>query len=491
MTRLRRFIHPLAILTCALILSAAPAAQAGPYFALCWGMKELNKNSDLVDSPFTNLTMFYYLNEENRGNIARAKERLDAQPEGRRTIFDWNVNRRLYKHPDDKIKTASGEAVTAYWWENGQRDAEEQYEAFFSAYREAGGKLDYFITDLEHAPGSDLKKPEHWEAAAADPRIADILKTVGGANVEELRKDRTLPWFRMLRYGNLLMSQRLDRLHAIVRKHFPRVKSSDYSGYYDRFNLPYAWAPAPELGEFPGSEGSHTGTHQSRNLYGVITYLAVKDFDGQVFGLGPFRSLVYAVNEMRSSILSSPVPVMPWIAWRGYQSDFLKSAKPPPVSTFGKTDYWQESVFHAALCNPAHFLVWSAFRWRADQEATDWCTTEDLAVIDAVLGQLNGLVGRGERSTLVKALSGWYDPFILTGMNAGERSLWRFTPDPTAVKDSASSIRSREPLVFSCGQSTIAIPGGKIVEPAVPLSAAGFWIAAPKNAVPVITPKAR
>lgn len=476
----------IALLT-ALSFMPLSAAAPKPFFALAWGLDELKKDKPLIVSPYRNITMFYYLEESNRTNIALAKQKLDEQPEGRRTVFDWNVNRRMYNHPDDKLTAANGDKFTAYWWESGIRDAEKAYDEFFGAYKAAGGKLDFFISDLEHVPGADIKKPEHWDAAANDARLSGILGAVNASDLAALRKERSLEWFRMIRYGNYMMAERLNRLFAVAKKHFPNVQCSDYSGYYDNFNLPYAWAPAPALGDFTGSNGLHVGTHQSRSLYGVITWLSTKEFQGQLFGLSAFRAFTFAMNEMRSMTLSSDVPTMPWIAWRGYTHDFRRLQKPPPVACIGATDLYQESVYHAALCNPGNFLLWSAFRWMTNQDPADWTSQSDLKLINDMLDEVNALVGYADRRTLVRELAGWYDPFILTGMTANGKSVWRFTPDIELDQDAATAITSREPLTFSVKGTTVAIPGGKVFEPKEKLSKAGVWVIAPADADPVIS----
>lgn len=477
---MKTFLVALALL---IPLAAVPEK---PFFALAWGLDDFNRDKPCRVSPYSNITMFYYLEESRLTNVALAKEKLNEQPAGRRTIFDWNVNRRMYQHPGDKQVGPSGDRFTGFWWDHGLVDAEQAYDTFFSRYKEMGGKLDFFITDLEHPPGSDLKKIEHWETVAKDPRFEQVLKAVHAQDVASLRRERSVEWFRMIRYGNYLMAERLNRLHAVVRKYFPQVKSSDYSGYYDQFNLPYAWAPAPDLGDFLGARGGHTGTHQSRNLYGVLTYLGVKEFEGRPFGQGPFRSLVYAVNEMRSSVLSSPVPIMPWVAWRGYRSDYENRTNPPPVSSFGRTDLYQESIFHGALCNPENFLFWSAFRWKETQSPADWCSQSDLALLDKMLSQINGLVGYADRKTVVSELTGWYDPFILTGMSANGKSIWRFTPDGEAGKDARETLVPGENLTFRVKGTTVEIPGGKIEVPSGPPSPAGVWVVAPLGAKPKI-----
>ncbi|MHB1158020.1 MAG: hypothetical protein ACYC26_14430 [Phycisphaerales bacterium] len=461
------------------------AVSRKPIIALAWNIDELNKDKPQIVSPYRNITMFYWLNTKNIGDVAQAKQCLDQQPEGRRAIFDWDVYRMMYQDDADKLTTADGQKFSAYWWDHGLAEVEKKYDDFFREYKEMGGKLDYYILDSEHSPGSEIFTPAHWAAVEKDPRFADILKDMHVQSSADLRTHRPVAYWSYLHYRGY---RYYDRLYEVVKKYYPNVRCSDYGAYYNKLHNYMAWGVWDHSREVPGQYGNLVGTDQALPLYGVITHLGDIEVDGRKFGLGPFRSLMYACNDMRAAVLSSDVPVMPWIAWRGYVSDFVKKKNPPPYSSFGNTDYYQESVYHAALCDPGNFLVWSAFRWQEQQDPKDWAQAEDMRLLDALLDRINAWVGYSDRATLVRELSPWHAPYLLTGMKANGKSVWRLTPDPQQSAVELDQIKTcDDPLTFVLGDVTLVMPGGKIDTPDKPLSSVGYWITGPADLKPVVT----
>lgn len=479
------------VLLCLLGLSTVlpgcgQAVSRKPIIALAWNIDELNKDKPLAVSPYHNITMFYWLSKSNYRDVAQAKALLDKQPDGRRAIFDWDLHRPMYQDDADKLTTADGKKFAAYWWDHGVAEVEKKYDDFFRQYKEMGGKLDYYILDPEYSPGSEIDTPAAWAAVEKDPRFPAILKAMRVQSADELRTHRPLAYWGYLYY---LGGQYYNRLYAVVKKYYPNVKCSDYGGSYSKFPKLEAWGGLWDRSKkAPGQYGYHVGTHQSLPLYGVITYLGDIEVDGKKFGMGPFRSLMLASNNMRAAVLSSEVPVMPWVAWRGYVSDFTKKKDPPPHCSFGNTDYYQESIYHAALCDPDNFLIWSAFRWRQDQDAGDWAQAGDMRLLDALLDRINTLIGYNDRATLVHELSPWHGPYLLTGMKANGRSVWRLTPDPQQSAVALDKIKtSDDPLTFVLGDVTLVMPGGKIDTPDKPLSSVGYWITGPADLKPVVT----
>ncbi len=467
-----------------IIFAYGASANARPFTALAWGLDELSKDKPCMVSPYRNITMFYWLKSANSGKVAQAKKYLDEQPDGRRAIFDWDVHRIMYKHPADKLATESGEKFTAPWWNNGIAEAEKKYDEFFGAYKAMGGKLDYFMLDIEHTAGSDITSPEQWKAVEKDQRFAAVLNDLKMKSAKEIYEaKRPFAWWS---YSGYLSGQYANRLYTVVKKYFPDVKCSDYGGWYNSKTDLVAWGVWEHTVDVPGRYGFHVGTHQSPSLYGVITYLGDKEVDGKRFGLGPFRSMMLASNYARAAVLSSDVPFMPWIAWRGYVSDFTKQKIPPPYCSFGNTDYYQESVFHTAMCNPDAFLLWSAFRWQTTQDPKDWCSAKDLQQIDDMLDQLNHLAGYTDRTTLVSKLSPWHAPYLLSGIKANGRSVWRLTPDPEQSPVALDKImKSDNPLTFAIGNATLVMPGAKIYTTEKNLSSAGYWIIGTADLQPV------
>jgi hypothetical protein len=478
---------------CEVLGSAATAqgAMPKPIPALSWSLAELGCDRPCMISPWRNVTGFFWLSQGNVGSAAEVKAALDQQPEGRRAIFDWDVYRPMYQHPEDKLTTAGGEAFTGPWWDHGVAQVEEVYDRFFCAYRDLGGKLDYLILDTEHSPGSEITTPERWAAVAQDPRFAEMLQAMHLASVVEITSDKPMShtWWR---YCDYLSAQNYNRLYGVVKRYYPDVKCSDYGVRYHPPSSLVAWGQARDPGDIPGRMGEHVGTHQAPSPYGVITHLSGIVVDGKPFGLGPFRSALFATNEVREALLTNPdVPLMPWVAWRGYVSDWEKqpAEKRPPYSSIGGTDYFQEVVFHTALCNPDTILTWNPYRWQEQQDPADYCQDGDVRLLDDLLDQINDLMGYSDRATLVEAMTPAHQPFILTGCRANGRSVWRLTPDPDQSPVGLSETKvSEAPLTFRLGGQTLVLAGGSVFTPEKALSSVGYWIVGPAAMRPATAP---
>ena len=165
-----RCIFICAAITVALA-TAARARRVGPMpipiFA--WSVAEMGVRERAASlPPWRNITGFYWLSNGNLDQVSEAKAYLDKLPKGRRVLFDWDVYRIAYQHPEDQFATEQGEKFTGPWWDHGLAKSEQKYDSFFKAYRDLGGQLDYYVIDTEHGPGSDVNKPERWAAVAKD-----------------------------------------------------------------------------------------------------------------------------------------------------------------------------------------------------------------------------------------------------------------------------------------------------------------------------------
>lgn len=420
----------------------ATGAATG-FSAISWDGKE--------DS---NVTRLVRLNANDTPE--RAKSALDRLPAGRKSLLTllW---RGVGAQPGDN----------ALFWDGQGKATAERHEAFFRKLKELGGEVDIVTVDFEGGFSNwDLskirkEKPQLFEKVLDDPRTRELLDKAGCkslVSVLDIRNgDDYLKW-------NALMEERLaaylnQAIYEPIRKYYPDVKLSNYNQSHHDPKYPVS---RDSHKTWLYGNGAHVGTHQSPVLYGRLTD---KNADKT-----PFYSLICDLNFLRAAKLSSPVPVMPYIAYRGYKGSLLRDS-----------DLYQELVFHAALTGVDTFLYWNPRPWTKKQDPQDWCDAPQDKLLSDLLAQLDEVVGKSPHTTLADALTPRDSSYILTGMRLPDKSVWRFTPRLGDGEKIESKVVDSNPLILRTGTCEIRIPDGQIYKPEKKLSQQGLWIFAPPD----------
>lgn len=486
-------------------VSCARAAEPLPFHAFAWQLQELGRSTPWSPSPYEHLTHFYWLTQGDlepdraEASAAKLKAAMDQLPVGRRAVFDWDNTRLLWDDPADRLRTADGTEFHAPWWDHGAARLAERYGRFFRAYRDAGGELDVFVLDMEHGVGGSgvgggqehllLDTREKWEAVLADPRAAQLREALGDVDAASLADRGSPAHKRWMAYAFWLTARYIEQaLYEPARRQFPDVKFSNYGAFVDRLQTPRPNGTPADPGDVPGRYGTYAGTHQATDgLYGTLG--GIKEdwapaIQGKKVTSTPFNACLLHTNLMRTTILSEPtVRVTPWIAWRRYDGAGYFAPGNLPL---GRTDYYQELIIHTALCNPDYFLFWSAFRWARDQRPDDACLVEDCLFTDRLLDEINRLVGFADRRSLVTALAPWHQGYLLSGMYADGRDVWRLTPDTALPEDKSRCLVEASPPTFDLGDARITFSGGRL-ETGRTLAPQGWWITTSTGAQPTVT----
>ncbi len=421
---------------------------------------------------------FCWLTNGNSADPLKIKAATDAMPIGQRVIFSWDMHRDINTNKEDRCRNANGD-LTEYqgiWWERGTEQVRQRFDAFFKAYKEGGGKLDYFVLDFEVGMSnwSFDNNAKIFDAIQNDSRFPELSAKLGFSDL-----NRVLNWRGGQDYlkWNALMAERTaayvnQAVYEPIRRYFPDVKMSNYGAFNHRTG--YGVPDKNGHMDYLYGSGAHIGTHQSKDFYARLGNICNLKLDGKtLYGRTPFNAFRYDVNAMRSMYGAADAPVHAWISYKTFGESLIRD-----------NDYYQELLFHLGLCGADAFLLWNPYPGVKEQNPDSWANDATDDLVNKCLRRLNSLVGTSDRRPLKKEMVSWDADYVLSGMDTGKRSVWRFTPRLENGTTLSGTLRSRSPATFAVGGVTVTIPGGEIEQEDNQLSNCGFWVLAPRGSVP-------
>ena len=469
---LHRQVPYLVVASCFLLLQTMPLkvhAQGTPgtFFAHSFwrdGIAENNPNNPIVYpsniiSPFNvggiGTETFppggygYYLETPaSRLWLAqKAKNYLNPLPNGKRHMYGQGAE-DLYRD-------------YGVWSSNGSQTALDSVRAiwgdFFRLYDSIGGLVDYVSFDLEGFYYGPLL--QHMKYAVFDP----------------------------------------------IRQYFPSVQLTQYDNYWVNYNQ------FPVKNVYGNTAFSDTiiGSHQNPVLYGWCQNSLNAQFDGLPTR---FKIFMHDVDVMRAARLSKPtVHIRPYIAWSTYNwtrtegnaglSDTAPLATGPDVAT--QTPYYREMLYHVALEGADNFTFFNICPPYGNTVPFNQLTSQaDVDLLSNIFKELDEIVGYPVRTPLQNLVisQGLFpdysdlDPnpvynrqkYVLSGMNAGGRNVWRISCDLDTVSEAAFKI-SNSPLTFAAAGDTIVFPEGSVIyTPVHNNGQAGYWVTSATGTVPSV-----
>jgi hypothetical protein len=476
------------ILALAIILGAAARPSSGAE-----GVTAVSENALVAyawsGQPKRHVIPMYWVTERrDLADVSLAKAATETMPDGHRVLFLWrDFVQKIDRHRDDCCRNAEGNLteIRGIWWDRGAAETAAQVDRWFAEYQRLGGRVNTIVLDYEASltNWSLGNNAARYRAIENDPRFESVAAKLGFGGLAPVMNWRSGDAHR--KWNALMEHRQTEYINRAVfepiRRHFPNVRMANY-GYY--YNTPTSACPdrnGYEHARF--GMGTHIGTHQSAPLYGwlgsarwsrVQGTALERSGDGPEYGVSPFAAFRLSVNRIRSMQLSSEVPLMPWISHKRFQESLLRN-----------NDLYQELIFHAALTGPDVLLFWNPQHQLKTQDPDHFTTPEQEQLLSDCLVEFNGLAGSGRGTTLIDRLAGWADDYVLTGMNYGNQSLWRFTPRTAEGERVEMAIVQKSPAIVRTGTATITIARSRILDGTV--SAAGMWITAPENSRPVRT----
>jgi hypothetical protein len=383
---------------------------------------------------------------ENPDDVA-AKLRL--QPPGRRGMLVWDLHKNLTNHPLDLCRAPDGRPTDQHgvWPERGIRQVQERCETYFRRIQLAGVSPDVVAVDYEENyswQGITAHGPKRAQAIAADPRFRALSEKIGFS-------DLTKPFYENREYKqwNSELSKVFDAaleeaLFEPLRRCFPEVECSNYGSYtITRPNMVPHFADETILRESPGC-----GTHQSADFFGMLGGFELRKVptagggDRQL-GFNGYTALLLSVNQIRAMRRSSPRPVQPWIASCNYDQDYEGYGRRSGVRN---TPYYDELIRHLVLHDCDRILLWNPVAFLPQHRNEDWNRPEDALRVDRVAGDLDARLAGTWSGTATLAPVPWESPVCATGLNVGDRTIWRLSLAP-GMKSARISIGGEETTI--------------------------------------------
>jgi len=163
--------------------------------------------------------------------------------------------------------------------------------------------------------------------------------------------------------------------------------------------------------------------------------------------------------------------------------------------SYGWNPYFAEVFYHMGMTDPEPYFgytikseVESRMDWKNDADAGDFYYA--LQVNDELLKELTRVAGASDRKPIVTPID-WNSGYMLSGMYAGGRNIWRITPDTTKVSVEAFKVKDKAPT-FTVNGVTVTFPQGRIISDSKisKIGTCGYWVETPANVTPVVTTSA-
>ena len=442
----------------------------------------------------------------------RLKAYFESMPEGRR-CFVYNEWLTLY--------ISQPEFRTAGYWHEGIEFVIEHLDKTLSIYKRMGGPdIDIMTSDSEMwsipwkvTGESGVTSAEVYDRLVNDPRYLTEIRPEleklgfefcyeegkneldyarqnmyvhgGSATYEVLRPGGKADNFLKLHSVMIGMNEAAlyEGVYKVAKKHFPNI----LFGNYDHRVQP------EEVNDYPvysqqGYVFGYTRRLKSGNLGTDECYgwhfeagLGVENFAPDYYYPKYHRTVF---NSIRGDLLGFQTASMytqnnNHVAWIGNYS--WRWTLCTPSFTPGGTRYWDEFIFHSLMSTSQPFLFYYP---PTTSPSDDRYLSETLYEIDEVLGF-------EERTPLLDRINDFSKDYLLTGMSAGGRHVWRVTPNLHYTDFTIEDfLYDEENMIFKIGNQFIDFPEGSFIYVSDTdfenrdISRFGYWVITPEGTYP-------
>ena len=311
------------------------------------------------------------------------------------------------------------------WMDNGIAAIRAKMQGIMNGLKAAGAEVDGVIVDNETTLDAAhfMGRPGALAAIEADPRWPALAASLGLP-----RSISGMSWGNPLYFAwTKAMSGRFDQalgqaVHAPIKAAFPNAVVSNYCS--GNIAAQSAW---PDInGHVDVRSTPGFGTHDSHEFYGWLAPGRVAKVAGAAGTSSAFMALRLEVFKVRGMNASSARPKHAWIASKSWSGE-----------TWGRVPLkdsamWDELVMQLALNGIEDFLHFSPYLpvdpWAPGEQFLDQIT-KDHESLEAVLAELNSVVGDAKGRPMAIAQPGWGERVLASGRVVGNEVVWRFSFD--------------------------------------------------------------
>ena len=457
--------------------SDKPENESRKFIAYSWSQ---------VADDYSNIIPFYWLKFSDAENmqalVTDAVKATQAMPQGHRVLFSWDIHRSMsFQNNGDFLYAENGDVAgcnnehgfrpyRSLWWDKGVDRVRQFFTEFFTFYREAGGELDVFVLDFEQGFSYwhllDLVEKnypcglDHYlDAIQNDSRFSEIKDAVAIEDLKSIKlwfenedhlKWSAFTWAHLARYIN-------SAIYQPLKEYYPNAELSNYGYYYQSSELDFPDIHGTNTHRY--TDGIHVGTHQSREIYGWMNLPSGTLLEGIEYSTTPFNAFRFALNKLRAMLLSSPVPVSPWVAYKGFSNSHLKD-----------NDFYQELIFHMLLSGIDYLLYWNP------AQQVDYSKDDDL-LLNQLIDQVNAFISDRKPSYMTDGLVSWLDDIVITKTQfAQDIELWRVSANIGINEHINDMIIQANPAKIKINGSVYEFDSMKVWDESDSLSDKGLWL---------------
>lgn len=295
-----------------------------------------------------------------------------------------------------------------------------------------------------------------------------------GTTVEDLRGGISENYLKLHAVMNNYYAYSMwDSVYEVVRKHYPNAIVNNYQS-----------AVEPAYETFPSAQGHYykysrtvkIGNSGTLSQYGLNSIVG-QGYDNYMPGYPYpeyhstlFNSFLQELRlYQRASMYTQGNRMEPWVG--NYDWSYHDRS-------FGLTDYWTELNFHMAMTSSLpSFLYYQ----------TGNTTYEGQKMFADNLYELDEVLGFEDREILMEQPAPNDAKYLLSGMSAGGRNVWRITPDMCYSDFTIEDfLVDEENLIFNIGNQFIDFPEGSYIHTTDEnCSMFGYWVISPEGTRPL------